>query len=97
MRNIRFRLIVIVITHKILHRVFRKKFLEFRTQLRSQSFVVSQHQSRALQPLDNFCHGKGLAGAGHAQQRLLPQAPLHALHQLFNGLRLIARGLVRAD
>ena len=37
---IRFRLIIVVITDKILHRVVRKELLEFAGQLRCQSFVV---------------------------------------------------------
>lgn len=39
-------------------------------------------------------HGKGLAGAGHAQQRLLLIAPFEPLHQLSDGLGLIASGVV---
>ena len=35
-----FRLIIIVITDKILHRVGRKKLLKFASQLRRQSFVM---------------------------------------------------------
>jgi hypothetical protein len=40
---------------------------------------------------DHVGHGVGLAGAGHAQQRLEKQAVVDAFAQLVDGRRLVAR------
>jgi hypothetical protein len=40
---------------------------------------------------DHVGHGEGLARAGHAQQRLVGQAVLHAFHQLLDRRGLVAR------
>ena len=70
-RNIRFRLIVIVIGHKILHRIFRKKFLKLSVELSRQRLIMRNDQSRLLHALDDIRHRKRLAGARYAQQSLL--------------------------
>jgi len=54
---------------------------------------VGHHQRGALHPLDDVGHGEGLAGAGDAQQGLVPVAALQSLHQPVDGLRLVAHGL----
>ena len=41
--------------------------------------------------------GEGLAGAGHAEQRLVRQPGLEAVDQLADRLRLVAGGLVVGD
>ena len=91
--DVGFRLVVVVVADKVLHRVFREKLLELAAQLGRQRFVVGQHQGGAVQPLDDIGHGKGFAAAGHALQRLHPVAGLDALYQGVNGLRLVAGGL----
>ena len=88
------RLIVIVIGNEIFHRVFRKKLPELAAKLGCQGLVVRQHQGGPVHLLNDGGHGEGLTGAGNAQQGLLMQSPVDAVHQLFNGLRLIAGGLV---
>ena len=92
--NIGLRLIVIVIGNEIFHRVFRKKLPELAAKLGCQGLVVRQHQGGSVHLLNDGGHGEGLAGAGNAQKGLLMQSPVDAVHQLFNGLRLIAGGLV---
>ena len=93
--DVGFRLVVVVVADKVLHRVFREKLLELAAQLGRQRFVVGQYQGGAVQPLDDIGHGKGFAAAGHALQRLHPVAGLDALYQGVNGLRLVAGGLKR--
>ena len=87
-------LVVIVVGDKVFHRVVGEKFLELRAQLGRQCLVMGQHQGGALDLLDDLGHGKGLAGAGDAQQHLLLQSVLDALRQRVDGLGLIAGGLV---
>ena len=93
--DIGFRLVVIVVGDEILHRVVGEKRPELGAQLGRQRFVVGQNQRGPVAFCNNICHGKGLAAAGNTQQGLATVAPLHAFHQCFNGLRLVAGGLVR--
>ena len=93
--DIGFRLVVIVVADEILHRIVGEKGAELGAQLRRQCFIVGQHQRGAVAFCDHICHGKGLAAASNAQQGLAAVAALHALHQCFNSLRLVAGGLVR--
>ena len=95
--DVRLRLIVVVVGDEVLHGVFREELPELLAQLGRQRLVVGQHQRGALHLLDDLGHGVGLAAAGDAQQHLLAQAVLQSLRQLFNGLRLVAGGLIRGD
>ena len=55
---------------------------------------MGQHQGGTIQLRNHRGHGEGLAGAGDAQQRLLPQSKVHSLNQALNCLGLIAGGLI---
>ena len=70
-RHIGFRLIVIVITDEIFHRVIREKAFHLPVQLRRQRLVRRQDQGGPLHRLDHLGHAEGLAGAGDAQQHLI--------------------------
>ena len=93
MGDIGLGLIVVVVGDKVFHRVFGEKLLEFRAKLRGEGLVVRQHERGALDFFDDARHREGLARARDAEQDLLVEAHLHALRQLFDGLRLVARGL----
>ena len=94
--DIGFRLVVIVVGNKILHRIVREKGPELGAELGRQRFVMGQHQGGAVALGDDVCHRKSLAASGDAQQGLAPVAALHSLHKLLDGLRLVARrGIVR--
>ena len=95
--DIGFRLVVVVVGDKKLHRVFREELLELAAQLGGQGLVMDQHQSRALEPLDDLRHRVRLAGARDAQERLLLEAKLHTVCQRHNSLRLVAGGRIFAD
>ena len=88
--NVRLGLVVVVIRHEILNRIFRKELLELGAQLRREGFVVRENKRRAVETLDDVCHSKGLARTGHAEQGLLLVAGLNARNKLFNCLRLVA-------
>ena len=55
---------------------------------------MRQNQGRLLVVLDDIGHGESLAGAGHAEQRLLTLARVEAVAKLLDRLRLVARGAI---
>ncbi len=89
-RNIGFRLIVIVVTDEIFHRVVWKKRLHLAVQLCRQGLVGRQDQGRLLHRLDHFRHREGLARAGDAQQHLVALAAVDPRHQIADRGRLVA-------
>ena len=93
MGDIGLGLIVVVVGDKVFHRVFGEKLLELRAKLRGEGLIVREHERGALDLFDDACHRERLARARDAEQDLLVQAHLHALRELFDGLRLVARGL----
>ena len=93
--HVRLGLVVIVVRHEVHHGVVGKELLQLAGQLRRQRLVRSHDQRGLLHGLDDLCHGERLAGTGDAQQVLIAQALLDAGRQLLDGLRLIARRLVR--
>ena len=96
-RHIRFRLIVIVVTDKIHHRIVWEKFLQLGSQLRRKRFIGSQHKGWLLHSLNGFSHGVGFARTRHAQQGLITHTRFDIPGKLFNGLGLVACRLVRRD
>ena len=94
--NVSLRLVVIIIAHKILHGVLRKKLLHLAVELSRQGLVVGNDQGRFVQSLDDVRHGEGLAGSRHAQQSLKLVAFFKSFYEFFNRLRLVAgRGIFR--
>ena len=97
LRNICFRLIIVVVGYEILNMVVRKKLFHLRIQLRRKNFVRRHNQRRLLHLLNDFGHGKGLARTGNAQQNLVSFASSQAVAQLPDCFRLVSRRLKRAD
>ena len=87
-------LVVVVVADEVLHRVFGEKLAELAVELRRQRFVGRKHNGRAAQAGNHIGHGEGLARTGHPQQGLKYLAVVHALHQLVDGLGLVARGRI---
>lgn len=67
--------------------------LHFRVKLVSQCLVVTENERGLSHPLNHISHREGLARASHTQQNLRWHTILHALSQLLDSLRLVARGL----
>ena len=88
-RHIRFRLIVIVITHEVLDSIVREKRLELPIQLRRERLVRRHHNRGLLNFLDDVGDGVCFAGACHTQQRLMRDARLEVRGELLDRLRLI--------
>ena len=68
----------------------REKLLEFRIELACQCLVVRKDQRRFVHPRDDIGDREGLSRAGRAEQHLLLLPAADALHQLVDGLGLIA-------
>ncbi len=95
MRDVRLRLIIVVIRDKILDRVFREKLLELAAQLRRKGLIVRQNKCRPVDAGDDVCHREGLAGAGDAEQHLFVYSVLNACHKAVYRFRLVPRRLIR--
>ena len=93
LRDIGFRLVVIVVTDEILHRIVGEELFKFLIELTGQRLVMDQHQGGLLHLRHHVGHGKGLTGSGDAQQRLMLSASRNPGHQLVDGLTLISAGL----
>ena len=89
-RDVRLRLVVVIIGDEIFHRVVGKEGPELAIELRRQRLVGREDQSGALRLLDHLRHGEGLARAGDAEQDLGAVVAPHAFDQLGDRLRLVA-------
>ena len=56
---------------------------------------MGHDDGRPLNLLDDVGNGKGLARAGHTQERLMCQAGVNTVHQPINGFGLIPSWLKR--
>ena len=90
LRDVRLRLVVVVVRHEVLDRVLRKEAVELLVELGGQRLVVGQDEGRAVDRLDHLRHRERLSGAGDTEQRLGLLALPEALDELFDGLRLVA-------
>lgn len=98
--NIGFRLIVVVVTDEILHRIVREEVPHFRIELGGKSFIRRHDERREPRSGNDVSHCVGLAAAGHAEQRLSREAVLDTFDELFNCLRLISgclKGLMQFE
>ena len=76
LRDVRLGLVVVVVGDEVLDRVVGQQLAELGGELRRQRLVGSHHQGRPLQPLDQPGGGRGLAGAGGAEQHDVALAAL---------------------
>ena len=90
-RDVRLRLVVVVIGDEVLDGVRREEPLEFAVQLGRQGLVVRDDQRRATVCGDGACHRNRLSRAGDTQQCVEPfVARRQALGQFGDGARLVA-------
>ena len=93
LRDVGFRLIVVVIADEVVDGVSRKEAAELLVKLGGERLVVRQDQRRLADLRDHICGGERLAAARDPQQGLLRSTVAETLDQLLDGLRLIAGGL----
>ena len=60
-RHIGFRLIIVIVGHKIFHGIVGKKLLELRAKLSGKYLIMGKHKRWTVYPSNNVCHSKGLA------------------------------------
>ena len=94
LRNVRFRLVIIVVGNEVFHGVIREKLAELAAKLRGKRFVVCQNKRGTIQFRNDVRHGKRFAAARNAEQRLLLMPRADGLHKFFDCLRLVARRLI---
>ena len=103
LRDVRLGLVVVVVGDEVLDRVVGQQLAELVGQLGGEGLVRGHHQRRPLQPLDQPGRGRGLAGAGGAEQHdvALPRAdpPLELVDRgrLVAGRREVGDDLERGD
>src|SRR3989344_2113076 len=85
-REVRLRLIVVIVGDKVMHRILWEKFAILLRELRRKGLVVRDDQSRLLYRLNDIRDRKGFAGAGDPKERLFFGAVTNSFHQLFDGL-----------
>src|SRR5213078_2769162 len=90
LRDVRLGLVVVVVRDEVLDRVVGEELPELVAELRRQRLVVRDHERRLLDLLDDPGHGRGLAGSGRAQQRLVALAGPNAVREHLDRLRLVA-------
>ena len=91
LRYIGLRLVIIIITHKILYSIFREVGLHLAVELGGKGLIMRQDQGGLIQRLYHIGHGESLAGTGHAKQGLTLIPLPESLYQSLDCLRLIAR------
>ena len=89
-RDVRLRLVVVVVAHEVLDPVVGKELPELVGQLRGEGLVGGDHERRALGLLDRPCDRGALARPGDAEQCLIAIPPLESLRQGGDRLGLIA-------
>ena len=60
-RHVRLRLVVVVVRHEVLHRVFREEIPEFGVELRRERFIRRHHERRHPGARNDVRHREGLS------------------------------------
>ncbi len=93
MRDIRFRLVVVIVADEIFHGILREKGLQFAVELSRKRFVVRDHDCRFAKALDHIRHGESFAGTGDTLKNLKAPAICETATQSVYRIGLIARRL----
>ena len=94
-RDVRLRLVVVVVRHEVLDRVVREELAELGVELRGERLVRRDHDRGPSGARDHVGHRERLARPRDAQQRLVREPVGEALDELRDRLRLVARRLER--
>src|SRR5450759_4350632 len=94
-RDVRFRLVVVVVRDEVLDGIVGEEALQLSVELSSQCLVVREHERRPPEIPDDVRDCHRLSGSGHAEQSLEPVTPFETLCQLSNRSWLVTRGRER--
>ena len=90
LRDVRLGLVVVVVGDEVLDRVVREELAQLVGELGGQGLVGLEHQHRPLDLLGHPGDGRGLAGAGGAEQHDVLDAAVDPLGDLRDRGRLVA-------
>ena len=93
MRDIRLRLIVVIVGNEVVHRVLGEKFSILLRELGGERFIVCEHEGRLVVLRDDVRDRKRLTRTGHAEERLVAHTLLQPFLNGLNRLWLVARRL----
>ena len=94
LRDVRLRLVVVVVRDEVLDGVLREELAELVAELRGERLVVRDDQRRPLDLLDDPGHRRRLPGARRAEQGLVALARREGARELLDRVRLVAGRLV---
>jgi hypothetical protein len=89
-RDVRLRLVVVVVAHEVADRVLREEGPELVVELRRERLVRRDHERRLVHVRDHVRDGERLPAAGDAEQHLVRGAGAYTLGERDDRLRLIA-------
>ncbi len=87
-----FGLVVVVVGDEVFDGVLGEKSAEFAIKLCGEGLVVAEHEGGFAELPDDVGHGKGLPGAGDAQQGVMPCPVLQRTNQSGDRFGLVAGG-----
>ncbi len=90
--DIRLRLVVVVVRDEILHGILGEEVLELRVELGGKGLVRGYDEGGTAEPLYHLGGCECLAGAGNAEQDLVPLPPLYRFYEPLYRPRLVALG-----
>ena len=96
-RNVRFRLIVVVVADEKLHAIVRKKLSELVAKLRRQRLVVRDDERGTLQARNDVSHRERLAAPRHAEKNFRGEPVFEPGGEFVNGGGLISARRITAD
>ncbi len=94
LRDVRLRLVVVVVGDEVLDRVLREELAELVAELRGERLVVRDHERRALELLHHPGHRRRLARPCRTEQGLAAVPRTERLGELGDRARLVARRAV---
>ena len=98
LRNVGFRLVVVVVAHEVLDCVIRKQLFKFVGQLGRECFVRRQHEGRSLHLFNEPRSGCRFTSTCGAQEHDVALPTVDAFGQLFDRCRLVTcRFILRND
>ena len=90
LRDVGFRLVVVVVGDEVLDRVVREERLELAVELRGQRLVGRDHQRGPAEPRDHVGEREGLAAAGDPEQHGVRAPRPDDRDQALDRLRLVS-------
>ena len=94
LRDVCFRLVVIIVRYKIADSIIRHQLAEFCAQLRCQGLIRFQDQRRPLQLFNKPCCCSGFTGTCSTQKDDIAFPIIEPLRKLINSFGLVAGRLI---